>query len=500
MEVTKFIMTETGTYNAPYLRPFKSQMDGHVIQQFQEATQGGTHVTPNNLAGIASSIIKPTAQPYGMVNIDNGWDTRRCRFLLEIIFHAGYGFANKQIIMGYSDHVGFSTNHHIDPNMRLYFNNSITLKTTMRDGVAFTGMADASQILIPQVTMQTPNAYGTNAISMRPCDVVSNMSTKELSGDVHDFRTMFFEGPKKSRRSNNIAPDFISTVIRGLNSAIRLNPDARDKTQAELYTNARDNIRDGLMSNDPFMRIITQKTGYSERGYVTYAELCAHFPTADQRCMFTPLVSVLRNGMHASVSGAGEYWSVTTSEAVLATTLLHAIPSIMLECMVTKCVIIATNETHDGSVYIELRNPASFTDGVDMQSYLMRLEDRMRFEVFNDISSNNLINFRVQMMVDVAGESRITISYASQPEVEFIMPSFSDGLMSPLVTSNRMDLSVIASDMDCLYNNGSPSNMMDHLAAYAPQPLNHQFNYQQPTGNGLAPFPVQLPPMPSNNV
>lgn len=490
MHISKFVMLESGTFNDPMLRPYRSHIDPSIVSQFQEATQGGANLSPAALSGIAGNIIRPAAQPSAAVAIDNGWDTRRFRFLMEVNSAVGYGYSNKQIISGYSDHAGFSSSGYIDPNMRLYFNNSVVLKTVGNNGVMSTMMGEATQILM---SMERNNPMiDTKLVSMRPADVVAEMSAITLeSGDVHDFRTGFFEGPKKSRRSNSIAPAFMSKVMTGLHQTFN-NPEMNHaKSGTELYAEARDNIRDTYTTADPFMGKLMRECDYGARGFITYGELCRMFPETDSICIFTPAVKLTRMGIPLATRGDSEYWSVTTTEAVISTTLLHAVPSMMMDLMITKCTIVATNETHDGSIYIQLANPASFTDGIDMRPYLAQFEDRLRMQILRDITNNNYINFRLQMIVDVVGETRINISFAGQPEVEFVAPSFADGIMSPLITNSKFDLRTVATDLDNLYHNVSPMSMAQQYAPPAPQghhvgytsaaPQPSSYNFDNPT-------------------
>ena len=77
MRITKLMMVETGTYNDQFFRPYRTNMDMGVLASFQEATHAMPRITPTSIAGIASQIMAPTAEPQGNVNIVNGWDTRR---------------------------------------------------------------------------------------------------------------------------------------------------------------------------------------------------------------------------------------------------------------------------------------------------------------------------------------------------------------------------------------------------------------------------------------
>lgn len=153
MNITKLILVETGTYNDMALRPFHTQFNQQSQLQLTEATRGGRNLSSSNLAGIAGQIIQPSAMALGTVSIDNGWNTRRFRFFMRVEHENRFGDTIVQFLTGYTDHCDTTLqSRFVDPNMRLYFNNSIT----MREVVEMTNfgrvkrltMADASQILV----------------------------------------------------------------------------------------------------------------------------------------------------------------------------------------------------------------------------------------------------------------------------------------------------------------------------------------------------------------
>jgi hypothetical protein len=440
-----------------------------AIVQFQEITQGGVNVSPTALSGFAGSILKPAAQPNGNVHIDNGWDTRRFRFMMEFSEQKGFGFGNKQLITGYTDYTGGNLSGAMDPNMRLYFNNSVTLRDTSVNGIVQSTMSSACHILnVQQPQNQTYGNVQLNALSMRPEDAIASMSARMVSGgDVYDFRTGFFGGPKKSKRSNAVAPNYVSRVMGGLHGSFGDPDKAFNKDAATMYTHAKNLIHDPNITRDAFITAISSRTNYMMDGFITYGELCAVFPNADHIAVTSFASQVRRSGMAMPTAGDSEYWSTTTTEAVIATTLSHSVTALMMDLMITQCVVIATNETLDGSVYVELRNPASFAEGIDMRPYMVALENRLRTEVLQDISMNNQVNFRIQMMADVIGDTRVTVSFASGPDIEFISPSFCDSLMAPVITNNQRDIAMIAADLDNLYNNAQPMAQTQPL--YSPQ-------------------------------
>lgn len=484
LSITKLVMVETGSYNDMYARPFRTQVTNQTINQFQEVTQGGSVITAAALSGIAGNIVKPSAEPSGQIMIPNGWRERRFRFMLEVLINTGAGADIKEVLTGYTDFLDPSFSGHLDPRMRMYFNNSLMIRTlnygTPHGVVSQASVSEVAHILIPPSTAgfhDVRNPY--DITTMRPEDVMGAISTRFLSDITGDYRCKFVDGAKKSNRSNGLAPEYVSRMMQAVTLAHK---DERNLVgdHANMYANARDMIRDPMISKDQFLGMLAMETpdddNYKVTGSVAFGWLCRKFPGLEQQVM------AIRQGQTQQTfntgTGAGEHWHVTTTEAVMATSLSQSVPAVMLDHMITKLIFVASNETMDGSFNIQIRNAASFTDGIDMSPYIELFMQRLRVEILSDLTNNNLFALRLAMSVDILGETRITIGLAGQPEVEFVTPSFCDGLFVPVITNQHDNLNAIAEDIDTLYNGARTRQHPIHPTA----PSGGM--YEQPTSFG----------------
>lgn len=469
MRITKLLMVATGTYNDQYLRPFASQMDGHIVQQFQELTQGGADVSAMALSGVAGNLIKPAAVPIGQVQIANGWDTRRFRFLMEVETQAGYGGAVcREVLTGYTDHTGATLSGHIDPMMRIYVNNVISLRTTIVMGPngreAVTSVSDSSHVLFSGYGNAPYGIPGNSMYTMRPEDVMNAMSAETVTGDVTDTRTVFLRGPRRSRRTNGLAPDYVSRMIQGLHYAFS-DPDAFSATAGDIYMNARDKVRDEIASRDPFLGKLMRETSYTENGFITYGELCRMQPETDHVCHAVLPGKTQQVGQAQTFErGQGEFWHVSTPEAVIATALSHSVPALMMDLMITQVEFAATNQTMEPGFTVMMHHIAGFTDGIDMTPYLQRFIEHLKVKILQDLTNNNMLDFNLHMRVDVLGETFISVQVGSNPAVPFVTPSFCDALITPMMTNNQSHLQMVAHDIGTLYSAAGSSNIQNALA------------------------------------
>lgn len=476
MKLIEGLMIETGTYTPPALRSFNSHITPEAVYQVQEATEGGRRMNPATLAGIAGNIIQPSAQPNGGVAIVNGWDERRIRFMMRFFYETGFNSGLVEIVSGYTDHMGvIAMSGAVDPNMRMFFNNSIlartTNETTPYGRVNRLLLTDASQVLANPV----PNMPG---YSMRPEDVVGSMSVQHATGfdnNLVDTRSQFIgQGSvKKSRRDNANAPHYLSRVMKGLTSAFEsadYNSDA-----ATIYDNAKDNVSDYLVSKDPLLFKFIKETNYSYTGYITYNEFLRMFPNADAviGMFFQGQMRSYNQNMPDIVAGNSERWNVTTVEARVATTMSYSVPALMMDLMLTDLAFMATNETLHGQPIIQIRNANSFAKDIDLSPYLDTFIQRMQIEVLADIFANNMMTYTLEVAVDVIGDTVVRVGINGQPPIDFITPSFCDSLMSPVLTNNHMNVQNIASDLDALYNHlGSQPDVRQRApAGYAHPPM-----------------------------
>lgn len=468
--IVKAIFVETGTYNDLTSRPFKTELDMSTLRSFQEATSMGKHISANTISGIAGNVLKPSAQAQGNVMISNGWDTPRLRFILEVEFGQSSLIAStRQVVTGYTDYVGVlerNGQHVVDPNMRMFFNNSITLRTIREQSpwggvVDRSTVVDASQLLTG--TYQPAFGGGVVTRSMRPEDIFVTVGLGSLANEnTLDTRVNFAGGHiKKSNRKNTFAPEYISRVIQADQMAKATVSDEAASID-QLMDVARGNVLEGLVSDDPYLKKLIDRTNIGQEASVTYGELCA----IDQHLDDIAVIMLRRKSDPVHVRGQTEHWNGSTMETLAATTLSHSVPSIMMDLMLTGVSFMATNQTLTGEYVVQVVGQKSFTSSIDMSPYLAAFTERLKNEVLKGISNNNLITFDLTMQIDLVGETFIRISLNGQPHIDYMMPSFCDALAAPVLTQDGSDLYTLANDLTTLAENISAPHDYNMVNTY----------------------------------
>ena len=475
--LNKALFVETGTYNDMVMRPYETTPDYQFINQFNEVTQGGSSVAPSVLSGVAGHFLKPSAQVQSVAPIDYGWDEPRLRFILDVSVPSQLGPPTRRIIQGYTGYLGvnFQTGS-VDPNMPLYFNNILTLRQSQTEtpyGTSIrTAVAEANHLLRgeyqPGQGWANPHYSGPDMNwTMRPEDVFTTMGRSVLTGmhdDVTDLRNSFADMPvKKSRRTNGSAPHYLSDVINGYRKTVDYGHHADAVDLNDVYDNARGAVQEDGITGDYFLHIlVTSTTNFGTNGFVTYGELDQVLQGLDQQAVMVP-ASQRMSYMGSSLAdptlfehhtkGQTEHWGGSNNETLWSTILSQSVPSLMMDLMLTKVAFVATNQTLDGSHDVRIMDAASFADGIDLSPYLEHFQARLVSEVLRGLSSNNHIDFNLQMIVDVIGETRVTISIAGGPEIAFANPSFCDGIFAPVLSQDSNSVDQVAHEIQSLVDN-----------------------------------------------
>ena len=469
-QVVKAIFVETGTYNDLTSRPFKTELDMGTLRSFQEATNMGQHITSSTISGIAGNVLKPSAQAQGNIAITNGWDTPRLRFILEVEFGSTSLLAStRQVVTGYTDYVGVierGGQHIVDPNMRLFFNNSITLRSVKENSpwgglIERQTVVDASQLLTG--VYQPSFGGGVVTRSMRPEDLFVTAGLGALANaNTLDTRVNFASGHiKKSNRKNTFAPEYISRVVKADQMA-KASVDGEATPYDHVMDEARGQVLEGLVSDDPYLKKLMDRTNMGQEASVTYGELCA----IDQHLDSIAMIMLRRQSDPVHHRGQTEHWAGSNMETLAATTLSHSVPSIMMDLMLTGVSFMATNQTLNGEYVVQIVGQKSFTSSIDMSPYLEAFTNRLKTEVLRGITNNNLITFDLTMQIDLIGETFVRISMNGQPHIDFMMPSFCDALSVPVLTQDPSDLYTLANDLTTLAENVTTPHETNMVKTY----------------------------------
>jgi len=310
----------------------------------------------------------------------------------------------------------------------------------------FSSVSDASHILVDNRWEGILSPVKEQR--MRPEDVYSTMSRSLLhsgGGSVYDGRAMSTTTAVKSRRTNASAANYMSKLLSGYQHASAIREMGED--QASMFSKARRDTAENLVSLDPFLSAIGQIRGTGIGNTFTFSNLRQIDPNVEnvtraQLMAPTSLASAHQTGQTAEWGGSDLY---TTTASVLS----QAIPSILMELALTRIVFKTTNRNISGGITTVIMDAQGFSSG-DISQYLDIFKIRLEHEILQDISFNNSFDFAIEMRVDLLGETWINISLEGKAPADFVTPSFCDALLVPVITTNDQLAMNLANDFEQL--------------------------------------------------
>lgn len=454
LRIVKFLIHETGSYNAQYRRPYNTTLTNNDLQVFQERLGGSKHFVPEAIGGLASQFITPSATPEKELTIANGWDQRRMRFMMELEYDFHTGGSSTEVVMGWTSHNGVTLNRAIDPQMEFYVNSVMQIRKTVQHiaGIGnqeFNSVIDSSHILSnnnfkgiydPQIDQR-----------LRPEDVYTAMSRAQLSkfatGPISDTRAMVSAQAVKSRRTNSSGANYMARILEDYSNAAENEEFGQSNDQ--MLDKARGFSQEKSVARDPFLKMISEARNNSAgiQNVFTYGDL----ERVDPNVRHVTKAMLLGPTELATVhhTGQTEGWGGTNMETSCATILSQSVPGIMMDFAMMVVYFRSTNRDINNRINTLVMNAEGFSSGDQshiIQQFIVQLEQT----VLRSLSFDNQVDFAIEMHVDLLGESRIKVSINSGPVIEYVTPSFCDALMVPVVTMDNSRAMTLAGDFESL--------------------------------------------------
>lgn len=487
LNISKFILGETGTYNDLYQRPYQTRLGDQEYFAMRDMTSNFTNLEPETLANCAGEFLTPSSQPGGRININNGWGEQRLRFMMAVTFGGRFS-TTEQIVTGYTDRADLSHNGTMDPNTQFFINNVITLRRVERN--TGTGMASSANIVDNFQVLRESGSGDT--VTLRPTDVIRTQGLKEAIGHVNeihgarkpaggstffdDGNTLFHDsrngfGPSEttrlSRRRNNLSANYMSGLLKAHQTA--QHDDVEYNTEETVLDKTQGQLAEPYALKNPLLKLLTHNTGFAENTSFTLSEIRELCPHVDNMMVLSRSSTTAQ--LIPNQRGQTEGWGGSDNTTLIANILASNIPALALEHLITKIWFTSTNETMTGETITELnhtvQNPVtSFTAGVDITPQIRAFLNRVTHFVMRDITHSNMMGVSISVRYDALGDTFVTVSCDGEPPVDYIVPTFCDSLFAPVVANNS----------EALYNISNDFGML----------LDYSHGYDDPRGNQQA--------------
>lgn len=447
-QVVELLVMETGTYNQQWRRPFETNLDASSLTMFQNQLSNSGSYQPAMLNGIANNFILPAAQPEKQIVVPGNWGDQRMLFRAKVIHTFRMGGTITEIVQGYTNFLGASESG-FDRELEFYANSTLIVRDSQEmtpTGIqTFSTVADNSHILVDN---QWEGIYNATEQRMRPEDIISAMSRAHLdvpAGQLLDGRSAFTNVAVKSNRHNSMAPHFMAKILE----ADRCARGAEEFGQGEqqILAQARGYAADNNVGKDPFLSAISAIRGTALGNTFSWRDLERLDPNVSR------VTTVLRMGAaeRADAHWAGQTadWAVADTETQAASILSHSVCGLMFDEQLVELAFKCTNNVPGGQAYllplhgVTLKNePVAVT--------IDKFSTRFIQEVWNDLTHGNQVACNMELSINQYGDSWIKLSFNNEPLTDYVVPTFADALMVPVLTSNPDVAQNIANDFDSL--------------------------------------------------
>lgn len=485
------VFTVTGGYQDHVRRPYEVSVDREDIERLAESTRGGKYIGSSNIASVAGTIIKPSAEYEDYVGIDNGWAAPRMRFIIEFVRESMGGTLTRHVYIGFTDYVGVDLNGNIDPDMELHLTASLVLRETasLSRGrpVTRTTLVAYDQVVRSDDTFRRDASdqyvdMDNMKYLITPSDVFTNACSNYVLEDMDYAESFpFMSGigrkPKKTRRTNLLPSSYLSTVLNSARSALDNSMDLHGAGETNSFGNAIEQSSENLISEDPIFSLFGSTTDINHRATVLWEDVLTLFPEADRSGVtvvnFPSRLQSLNNRNFSSVldrtmeeeRDSVNGWNDFRQETMIATIIAQQLPAIMMTNLIRDIRFNITNEVMNG-----IENPFEWVigdrrrrdNGEAIKFAVDGLPTEMEMELFQGFQrrfeslimmplTRNNIDTDLSLMVDARcdGDIFISVQFNGGEMREYKMATFADSQASSVITSNRGRYEDVTKD---LYN------------------------------------------------
>lgn len=462
--VVELVIMESGSYSDQFMRPYKTELKGGMIDKIQERYEKARRFTPAMLASIANQFMVPDARARGVIEIPHGWNERRGRFILTIEIKMGTGGAIRQVIMGYTNSVGFTISK-VDHDMEFFINNMFVL--TERQVETRNGWrTEYHPSHMNDVLSDRDNAGLRNRsdrrYTIRPEDIFSTIDASQshaLVDDLTDIRITLNKGAIKSRMSNRIGSRYMSSVLQSRHKALDNNSEY-GHTSVDSNTTAQGYIQESYASDDVFLQAISNLRDLSRTvDNFTMRDLLDIDPEADRRMTLNKFDE---DGLGRTRYSSQEINRLDGGEEEdrVAALIAAAIPALMFELGIHSIRCQVHNQGIGHAFEFEVISAESLIQGMQIGPMVDRFEDRLIDELLTPITADNRFDIGIKLTCRVFGEIDFDLFWDGKNRGRYVLPCFCNSLSSPIITDDIHDVKNATRDFTSLFDEILPDSII----------------------------------------
>lgn len=455
MTINKVMFVPTKEYQNVYNRSLEVNatpsnmmyLENTVAEQLSRSSR----VNPIALANSVPDIIKISDVSGSLVNIANGWNTIRLRFIIEAEKQTGPGTWEICYVQGFTDYHDPSIRGRIDPNMPMHIN-SITnvIRNITPDNRVMTRVVGSFNVLSdPYGRGYSIEDTTAKHKLLRPKDISDGIQKNTMVGfnniETTDIRSTYGSGiPAESKRTNSISSVNLAEVFNAFiyaKEATSIGYEVDD-----LFNPASSKLNERQMIRTSFIDALSNITGMP--GTVTFNLNMLQMlrPDIETVLTYADNNTPMYNASSILDSNNTERLDGFNIESTIANTLSENISSLLLEELLATISFSITNMTPNSELVHTVTYANSFIHGIDIVIYAERFIDKLKTLVMPAITKQNMIGVEIFIHADIVGDTTIAVGINGAQPIVYRLPTFCNSLYTPVI-SNENNYNVVVNDM-----------------------------------------------------
>lgn len=448
-----------------------------IYSDMYHRTYAMAPLTSNNIEDITETILDCSARKNGTIDaidvsqrmnnfislktgvgsyieIPNGWNVSRLRFLiiLEDVVNALY--SNMYVIQGFTDYPGVSnTGQHLDPNLVFHFN-SVTEYAVSKTQDPISGQIRLSYSNVNGYNILQDKSVtgqwvpgGSQKTLIRPKDLHMSNYTKHMQNDNYVCQPINVgmynnHELETSGRLNNDKASYFSKVLNTYNQAKNLNTltDYDLSYESAVFATAERTATEPDIARNKFFLTLSDYAAGSHignrRSHYTWSELLAVFPDLEYCKKVIPEREIVN---YASIQGDVMSLNAPNVLNALMTEFANSLTSMMVSSLLSEVVFSVQFTPGFPNPVIAVTGAQTCIDQDSIPQFAETFKTRIANITLPATFGNFYEPFTMNVHVDLFNDTIINFALLSDlnnPQT-FVFPTFADSLYSNVISTEQ---------------------------------------------------------------
>jgi len=448
--VTDLILINTKQKNDMVQRGYHLKLTNRDYRLIEEDINRFGKVSAEAIATKTPELLSMGMAPDLKVGIDNGWQTERFIFIMKTKTQRSDGSVFASYIQGYTNYLGANkATGQIDPNMIFYVNSIVNVIETVIPGTnTIKHMPHSAFTLVYDRTTNMHNLEYDNSKFrlLRPIDTLIELHTTHRYGDYIPVTNVISKVSgvvDTSKANNRIGANQVTDIINATAASASIASVTNDPS--DIYMGGAGTLAEPSVVDTPFMREISTMKGMNT-GEFTYNDIVAVDPGVQNKTSIRWTIAdqvpidtgaFQHHEQNILLTNDPETLAVTSQEARIASTISESASALASKLMLTSIMFTVQTGVLGGVPVFTPLNYNTEIPVLNVEQSVIEFEHQFMTLILPQLTLNNTFAIDILVNIDLINESRISVSVNGQPPIVFAIPTYSNSLFDPVITTEE---------------------------------------------------------------